>query len=248
MYILNKMDNKEIEKKYWDKTVKYINFIKFIPFVKMVAVCNNLAFGKVTETSDIDLFIVTKRKRLFFVRSLITFIFSLLRVRRYGNKIKGRFCLSFFVDEDHMNLEPISLKRDIYLAYWIKNIVPIILNENFDQNFINSNRWIRKYFEENEDFNLGKVFVLNKKSKLEKYLGYMFDGEIGDFIEKVLSKWQINRANKKIEKLKNDDFGNIVTSYMLKFHDIDRRKEYRDKWMQKYDENIKLTKERFLSL
>jgi hypothetical protein len=50
-----------------------------------------------SEDSDIDLFVVTEKNRLWLVRILITIIFSVLMVRKTKTKHKKRFCLSFFV-------------------------------------------------------------------------------------------------------------------------------------------------------
>src|SRR3989338_10492249 len=116
----------ELENNLWLKVGRYVPFLRIVPFLKLVAVCNNLAFGKVKEKSDIDLFIIAKSGRLFTVRILVTGILHCLGVRRHGKKIAGRFCLSFFVDDKNLNLEPIAIDKDVYLAYWIKNIRPVL--------------------------------------------------------------------------------------------------------------------------
>ena len=40
----------------------------------------------------------------------------------------------------------------------------------------------------------------------------------------------------------------IIEDHILKFHNIDRRKEYRKKWFDKYDESTKINRERMLSI
>jgi len=110
----------ELEKKMWKKARRYVRFLQIVPFVRMVSVCNNLAFSKVREGSDIDIFIIAKNGRLFLVRSFVTFLLQILGVRRHGKKISKRFCLSFFIDESVMDLSKIALENDIYLAFWIK--------------------------------------------------------------------------------------------------------------------------------
>ena len=49
-------------------------------------------------------------------------------------------------------------------------------------------------------------------------------------IEKVLKKWQMNRADKKAKKVNSEVASLIVEDHILKFHNIDRRREYRKKW------------------
>ena len=36
----------------------------------------------------------------------------------------------------------------------------------------------------------------------------------------------------------------IVTDHILKFHNIDRRKEYRKKWFENYNKETKISRER----
>ena len=130
----------EIEKKLWKRVRFFSKFFKMIPFLKMAAVCNNLAFGKVSENSDIDLFIVAKTGRLFTVRTFVTFWFSVFGVRRHANKVAGRFCLSFFIDEEAMDLSPLAIPKDFYLAYWVGTIVPIVDINNTSLKFLSRNK------------------------------------------------------------------------------------------------------------
>ncbi|MBI4231920.1 hypothetical protein HY605_01695, partial [Candidatus Peregrinibacteria bacterium] len=115
-----------LEKKLWQRVNRYVKFLEWIPFLRMLAVCNNLAFDRVTAGSDIDLFIVAKKGRLFIVRTLVTGVLHVLGVRRHGDKVAGRFCLSFFVDDCALDLKKLAIERDIYLAFWIFSMKPVI--------------------------------------------------------------------------------------------------------------------------
>ncbi len=48
----------------------------------MVALCNSRAMGEADENSDIDLFIIAKKKNLWTTRFVVTFIAALFGVRR----------------------------------------------------------------------------------------------------------------------------------------------------------------------
>ena len=98
-YVLNGRDKlvdirkarKFIAEKFWGRTRQYGQYIVKVPFVKMVAVCNSLAYDNATEQSDIDLFIVIEKGRMWIARFLITLILQFHGVRRHGNKIAGGF-------------------------------------------------------------------------------------------------------------------------------------------------------------
>lgn len=122
---LLRVEKMEWSKKYWDRARKWKWVFRLVPFLKKVYVCNNLAFNNVLQKSDIDLFIVTQKDRMFLARSILTFLCHILGIRRHGEKIAGRFCLSFWASEDAENFTSFALPEDPYLSLWHKSLVPI---------------------------------------------------------------------------------------------------------------------------
>lgn len=232
-----KINDENRASELWRKVKKVRWLFQLIPNIRMVAVCNTLAINHAEETSDIDLFVVTKKNRMFTTRFILTAILHLVRQRRHGSKIKGRFCLSLFVDESYLNLGSLQLlPYDIYLAYWIKTLQPLIGKKTY-VNFLEINRkWLSRYFEKNIDPQeknmMGKWngFIL----RVFQFLGeLLINNPLGDKIEKTLARWQIARAKRKKEALNEGNANIIIKKNILKFHNIDRRKEYRALWEEK---------------
>ncbi|MBU1151844.1 hypothetical protein KJ632_03405 [Patescibacteria group bacterium] len=216
-----------VEKKYWERVRKYLPVLRFVPGIRMVAVCNNLAFGKVSEHSDIDLFIVAKEGRLFVVRTFVTAILHLLGVRRHGDKVAGRFCLSFFVDDSALDLRGIALENDVYLKIWMMTMKPVVDDGVFEK-FLMVN-------EVRNDFT-GKVFKPFR----------FFSFASGGISNKLFAFFQLRMIENKRRKLA-DHSGIVANMHMLKFHNIDRRKKYQYLWKDKYgDEEVSL--EKFLTI
>ncbi len=236
----------ETEKKLWKRVDMYCDVLHMIPFLRMVGVCNNLAFSCVDEDSDIDLFIVASRGRLFFVRTFATILFHLLGVRRHGKKVAGRFCLSFFVDDSALGLSPLSIDDDLYLAFWISSMV-VLIDDGVSEEFFDSNRWAHRYFDTGLRF--GTTHPVKSNLFLDLIRGVLssiFSGGFGNSLEGLLSRWQIKRANKKQSRL-SDASGIVVNEHVLKFHNVDRRKHYRDLWRKKFGDK-KLTSQLFREL
>jgi predicted nucleotidyltransferase len=100
----------------------------------MIALCNSRAMGKADKNSDIDLFVITKKENLWTARFIVTAITAILGVRRRNThglkKTKDKFCLSFFITEEAMNLGDIRLQpNDPYLDRWIYTLLPLV-NKN----------------------------------------------------------------------------------------------------------------------
>lgn len=237
----------EIEKKLWRKVDSFSWIIQIVPFLRMAAVCNNLAFGKVSKDSDIDLFVIARSGRLFTVRFFLTVLMHVFGVRRHGDKIAGRFCLSFYVDESAMDLSSIALEDDIYLAYWVKALVPVVDRGAIMREFQDKNIWVEKYFEVLPSMR-GRV---KKECSFVKILRFFFEfmlnGRVGNFVERKLMKWQLENIHKKMKKL-GSDASIVATSSMLKFHNRDRRRYYKNLWEARYGKGVKLTSDRLRNL
>lgn len=230
---VNVRRNKEHRaKKLIQKAQKFIRYMQFLPFVRMIGICNGLAFYDSEKGSDIDIFIITEKKRLFTARLFAFFVTQILRIRRHGKKVKGRFCLSFIISNDAMNLEHLKLNDDdIYFFYWIRLLQPVIGEETYKA-FINENKWISRYFE--YEFSQNKLLI--KKSgfqmTIQKIIEFPLKGVLGNWFESLLAILMKKRANKKAKKLVNTN-GIIISDTVLKFHDVDMRGKFIVLWKKR---------------
>lgn len=95
----------------------------------MIAICNSLSMYATHENSDIDLFIVTEPRMIWFVRFFVTLTLWMRGVWRHGEDIAGNFCLSFFITRDALDISLIAYADDIYLYYWLYYLKPILAKE-----------------------------------------------------------------------------------------------------------------------
>jgi len=214
------------------KAEKYVKYMQMLPFVRMVGICNSLAFYDAEAGSDIDLFIIAEKNRLFLARTFSLILTTFLGIRRHGEKIKGRFCLSFLISRDQMNLGYLQIKNDIYFKFWIRLMQPLIGIETYRE-FIVENKWIKEDFDYEINQHKHLLQKSTKLSKLQKILEWPLKGKFGNMIEYILRKWQISRAEAKANKLKNRD-GIMITDSILKFHDNDIRQEISNIWKKRF--------------
>lgn len=207
------------------KALRFRSLFEFIPFLRGVYLCNTLAMTQAREGSDIDVLVIVKKGRVFLARLLLVFITHILRLRRHGRWISGRLCLSFFIDDEHLDFSPLLLRPyDPYFAYWVRLLTPLYLRK--DISFSALNPWIREYF--SHDYH-SPLVEKSYGNAVSRFFEFLFSGSLGDFVEKFLGKWQIARATKKYDDLGRPE-GVFLSSYCLKFHDRDMRKTYRDRF------------------
>lgn len=103
---------------------KFCRVLVKFPGIRRIWVCNSLSMNAADGDSDIDLFVETAPGMLWTGRVMTTLFFSLLGVRRHGNYVKGRFCLSFFAVEN-ADLGKVAVEDDAYLYEWARRLVSV---------------------------------------------------------------------------------------------------------------------------
>jgi hypothetical protein len=220
---------KFIAEKFWNRTKLYGQYMRSLPFIRMIAVCNSLSYDNSSEQSDIDLFIVVRPGRMWLARFLTTVVLHFFGVRRYGNKIAGRFCLSFFVTTQQMDMSQFELKpEDPYLAYWTKNLRPIFGSETYKKFREVNEEWLSGYGLRFDD-SFRKHMYHYEDGRLKKTTEWLLGGLLGDLFEKILKGTLKKKTLRSMNELK-EGANVIVTDEILKFHNHDRRQEFLDRW------------------
>jgi len=221
----------KIEEKLWGKVQKHAWIFDVVPFLRFAAVCNNLAFGVVTEKSDIDIFIVAKKKRLFITWAFVNFLTRLCGVRTYGPDTAGRFCLSFLVDEGAVGFSRMAVKNDVYLANWIYYLNPVV-DRGVGFKIEEKNKWILPIVKQDK-FILRKDHL--KRSFFLSYLiGRLFEvlmfGPVGNLFEKLFRSLALRRLGKRK--------GAVLLKDVVKLHENDRRVTFRELYKKSGSENF----------
>lgn len=199
-------------------------FLKFIPGIEMIAVCNSLAWTNAREESDIDFFIVTTPNKIWTSRFLAAGFLQLFSLRPSKKNTRDKICLSFFVDENYLNLEPLAVGRsDVYLIYWIAQLLPLYDCGGVYQKFWQANAWIKNF--------LPNVFPRDAGKALQKVS--RSDIASGGLSEKFFRGLQMKLLPKNLKEMANRDSRVVITDKILKFHANDRREEYKKKWEEK---------------
>jgi len=221
-----RIERQKIAAPRWKKVYKILKILQTCPFIKMIAICNSLAIDNSKEEADIDFFIIIKKARIWLTRFLITFLIWLMGERRHKKKIANRICLSFYITDEALNLEPVAIKPyDIYLANWIAQLKPVYYENKIYRDFIFKNLWVRNYL-----INFGKIsnyyhpeFKKNKfLSSIKNFLEKILKGWLGNLKEKIMRFIQKKRISHKLTQHEVST-AVVISDKMLKFHENDKR-------------------------
>ncbi len=200
------------------RAARFVRWASLLPWVRMVAICNSLAQSFTNAESDIDLFVVTKPRRLWSSRLMLTGVLALLRLRP-GEAKRDPICLSFFIDDEHVDLAPVKIGADDpYLQMWTATLAPILDRDDVITKLRATNRWIRPSLPHSHRVRRSSAYAVNGRFVLPN---------IGIF-ESFAERLQRARFPRALRESMNRDTRVVVTSGMLKFHENDRREAIRN--------------------
>ncbi len=218
--------NKKYKKVRW-----IIKTLSALPFIKMIAVCNSLAFNNAREESDIDLFIITSRNKIWTARFYANLFLQFFNLRPKEENKKDKICLNFFASEDCLDLQNLTLKDDIYFIYWFKQLVPVYDQNNFFSLLVAKNEWINKFL--NTEIYGADNLRKSQSGKSASAIKFILEKLNGlGLMEKIYKKLQLEIMPKNIREKMNKGTEVVVNEQALKFHLDDDRAEIRDKWKE----------------
>ncbi len=121
-------------------------YLSYIPTVYLIGITGRLAHSDADVNDDIDMIFITKKNTIWATRLLALTILELLNVRRTRNDTnpKNKICLNLIIDESALAWP--EVKHDLYTAHEITHIYPLIVRKNMHQKFLNSNKWISRFY------------------------------------------------------------------------------------------------------
>jgi len=204
----------KISIKKWKKARNIIWLMQLVPFIRSIAVAGSLSMNNTNKSSDIDLFIITKAKRIWMVRTFSMLLTQFIGKRRHNKKINNKICLNYYLAEDILP----EIKNIASANVFLRSI-PVsgvsVYNSFFEKNI----NWMQGCFNK-------AILIYAKKREIKNsnllcliknFFEFVFSGSFGDFVEKFFSTWQTERINKKIEK--DNNVSNLIfTDNILMFH------------------------------
>lgn len=227
---------REAEAKF-KKALRFTRRLARFPFIRMIAICNSLAYSNSRSLADIDLFIITEPGHIWTARMYVTGYLKLLGERPEKDQTKDKLCASFFLSKQNLDLSSIRLNQpDIYLAHWMLQVYPLYDPENIYQDFMKTNSWVRDIYPNAYPMDVAPARRVKVGTGLRQASEAIHSGWLGGTLEKQYEKIQRRLLPKSLSDLLGQDTRVVMSDEMLKFHDNDRRGEYQGKWHERLKE------------
>jgi hypothetical protein len=175
--------NAEAEK-YLTLAQKQALLIARFPFVRAVMASGSLSKGYMDEKSDLDFFIVTEPGRLWIARTLLV-----VYKRMFLSNSHKYFCVNYFVDSDHLEIE----EKNLFTATELATVVPLYNGAAYND-LQEANQWIKNFF---PNYKSRQVeFVPENKSSSIKIIVENFINLFSVSLERYLMRLSLNRWKK----------------------------------------------------
>lgn len=201
--------NKEAEK-FLILARKKAKLISKFPFVRAVLASGSLSKGYMDKDSDLDFFIITAPRRLWIARTLLV-----LYKRIFLANSHKYFCVNYFVDEDHLEIE----EKNLFTATELATVIPLYGSRQYE-NLHDMNPWLSGFFPNYMPWNVAEVPPSEPsmtKRVMESLIGLCF----GNIFEKYLQNKTLSRWKKLYEKNYSDSDFKVAfksKSYASKNH------------------------------
>jgi predicted nucleotidyltransferase len=206
---------------------KVAAFLAGFPFVKGVAVSGSLSKNFADETSDIDLFIITSRNRLWIAR---TFLHGFKKLTFLVNK-QHLFCMNYFIEEDHLEIA----EKNIFTATEIATLLPLEGNEAFE-NFYAANLWTKSFLP-------NKYLRVSTANKIKQpwikwFTEKMLSNFMGSALDNMLMNITAKRWQRKTQAGKLNARGFIMEMAAGKYYAKPEAKNFQNKLIDLYERNV----------
>ena len=129
-----------------DSAAKFARILtRLVPFIRIVAVTGSVAYGSADRWDDIDLFIVTKRNRLWITAFMTLVLVRLNKLLRLRPPHLSLFCLSYVHDEEGFAIESEKNKTNPLFARELLKAKPIAGADQY-RKILESNDWVGNFY------------------------------------------------------------------------------------------------------
>jgi len=170
------------------------------PYVRGIAISGSLSKNYADEKSDIDLFVITAKNRLWIAR---TFMHCLKKLT-FVVKKEDYFCMNYYIDEQQLEIT----EKSIYTAIEVGTLIPLQGDVTFEK-FYSANLWIKNFIP-NKIMRVSSAKPV-KSFAFKSFVEWMLNNRVGNAIDNMLLHITTSRWSKKTRLNKQNNHGLLLS-------------------------------------
>lgn len=144
-YVRQRLIRHSLAQQKWKIARKIVRLLAWLPFVRMIGGSGSLAMYNTEPASDLDLFIVVKKNRIWTARLFLLIVSQFSgRRRKYWDEVApDKVCLNHYVTDESLLMS--SDVRNLYTAQLYTKLVPLMGIEMYKKWMEANEPWIRQW-------------------------------------------------------------------------------------------------------
>jgi len=203
------------------------NILIRFPYVRGIAISGSLSKNYADENSDIDLFIITAKNRLWIARTIM----HAFKKLTFLVKKEDYFCMNYYIDEQQLEI----VEKSIYTAIEIGTLIPLQGDIVFEK-FYAANAWIRSFIP-NKNMRIATAKLV-KPSFLKRLIELLFNNKAGDAIDNMMMNITTKRWLKKTYQKKVNHHGAIMGIVTGKHYAKPDPLNFQSKLLARYENKV----------
>lgn len=215
--------------------------LHMVPFVRAAAITGSVAFGNASEKSDIDIFCVAGKGRIWTARMGTLLLSELLGMRRERSHLRGKnkLCFNYFVAPD----AEIPVQNIASATMLIRGI-PVLGEPEF-RRFLAVQTWMGtflcRFYDDAQKTKSAHIprtssVLTGIRRGIEKILGNKL---IGGAVESACKAWQLSRLTRKISQGGDASHFVVNDNVIALHHPSPKNKAVMERYAQKMKEYAK---------
>jgi hypothetical protein len=203
------------------------NILIRFPYVRGIAISGSLSKNFADDHSDIDLFIITAKNRLWIARTLM----HCFKKLAFLAKKEHYFCMNYYIDEQKLEI----VEKSIYTAIEIGTLIPLQGEAVFEK-FYAENIWTRSFLP-NKIMRIASA-APQKNHPLKNMIEWLLNNRAGNSIDNLLMKITAGRWLKKTKKNKLNSHGDVMGMETGKHYAKPDPKRFPTNLLLRYEQKI----------
>ncbi|WP_158992538.1 nucleotidyltransferase domain-containing protein [Mucilaginibacter sp. L196] len=200
--------------------------IKF-PYVRGIAISGSLSKNFADTDSDVDLFIITEKNRLWIAR---TIMHCFKKLTFLVNK-EHLFCMNYYIDMQQLEIP----EKNIYTAIEVGTLIPLQGDIVFEK-FYAANTWTREFLP-NKNMRISSAMPV-KKTFFKMLFEGLFSFSPGNMLDNMLMNITTNRWLKKTLLKRLNNHGNVLSLLTGKHYAKPDPKNFQRNLLSRYEYKV----------
>jgi hypothetical protein len=194
-----RLEHDKVQADKWRRMRRKAFWMQAVPFVRAICAAGSLAEGKTGPESDWDMFVVTRRGRLYTSRIFLLGVAKFLRVLRTKKEriAPDKFCFNHYVTDDGLSIR----HRSLFVAYALSALVPIHDPDHMARRLWEANRWAGDFL---AHWPPADSITVQRKVRRSRALRMvrrtaeaLLSNPLGNVFEHVMRRWQQGRIERE---------------------------------------------------